>query len=86
MRATESLHELRETNNSLLTTKQNETMKTLTVITAVAAPLALVAGMFGISSQYIPIINTPEGFWLVLGLMVVVACTIVYFFRRQGWL
>ena len=32
MRETESLHELRETNNSLLTTKQNETMKVFTVM------------------------------------------------------
>lgn len=86
MRATESLHELRETNNSLLTTKQNETMKTLTVITAVAAPLALVAGLFGISSQYIPIINTPEGFWFVLALMAITAGGIVYLFKREDWL
>jgi magnesium transporter len=86
VRHTDFLHELRETNNSLLTTKQNEVMKTLTVITAIAAPLALVAGLFGISSQYIPIINTPEGFWFVLGLMGIVAGAIVWFFKREKWL
>ncbi|HUO56096.1 MAG TPA: CorA family divalent cation transporter, partial [Candidatus Paceibacterota bacterium] len=32
MRETEALHELRETNNSLLTTRQNETMKNLTIL------------------------------------------------------
>ena len=86
MRNTDTLHELRETNNSLLSTKQNEVMKTLTVITAVAAPLALVAGLFGISSQYIPIINTPRGFWFVLGLMGIAAISIVYLFKRENWL
>ncbi len=79
------LHELRETNNSLLSTKQNETMKTLTVITAVVAPLSIVTGIFGISSQFIPIINTPGGFWLVLALMIIIAVGIVIIFKLKRW-
>jgi hypothetical protein len=41
MRNTESLHELRETNNSLLTTKQNETMRVLTGMALLTFPLTL---------------------------------------------
>src|SRR3989344_4525166 len=45
MRNTESLHELRETNNSLLTTKQNETMRMLTIMALFTFPLALIAAV-----------------------------------------
>ncbi len=41
----ETVHELRETNNSLLSTKQNESMKTLTwvtVVTSIVVGLALI--------------------------------------------
>lgn len=41
MRQTESLHELRETNNSMLTTKQNETIKVLTIMAFITFPLSL---------------------------------------------
>ncbi len=85
-RSNDFIHELRATNDSLLTTKQNEVMKTLTVITAVAAPLALIAGLFGISSQFVPIINTHQGFWFVLGLMTLIAGAIVWVFKRENWL
>ena len=85
-RQTESIRELRETNDSLLSTKQNEVMKTLTVITAVTAPLALIAGTFGISSQYIPIIDSPVGFWFVLFIMLVTGIGIVVFFKREKWM
>jgi magnesium transporter len=85
-RETESLHELRETNNSLLSTKQNEVMKTLTVITAITAPLTLITGLFGISSQYIPIIDSPGGFWFVVALMVVTGVLIMYLFKKEHWL
>jgi len=80
------LHELRETNNSLLSTKQNETMKTLTVITAVLAPLSIITGIFGISSSFIPIVNTPEGFWFVGLLMLIGAAGIVTIFKLKRWL
>ncbi len=39
----ETVHELRETNNSLLSTKQNESMKMLTVITVIATILVGIA-------------------------------------------
>ena len=47
----ESLTELRETNNSLLSTKQNEIMKTLTVLAFVTFPLMLISSIFGMNTE-----------------------------------
>lgn len=82
----DSLGELRETNNSLLSTKQNEIMKTLTVLAFVFMPLTFMTGLFGMSTEYIPLMHDSNGFQIVLGGMLLVACGCFVYFRRKGWL
>jgi len=86
MRETESLHELRETNNSLLTTKQNETIKTLTIMAFLILPLSFIAEIFAMDTRYMPIIGTPYDFWIVVGLMGTTALVIFSFFKYKKWL
>lgn len=86
MRLTESLHELRETNNSLLSTKQNETMKVFTIMAFVTFPLTLVATIFAMHAQATPIIGHPNDFWIIVGLMALAACIMFAFFKRKKWL
>jgi len=82
----EALIELRETNNSLLTTKQNEIMKTLTVIAFVTLPLELIAAIFTMQTKSTPIVGMPGDFWIILGLMALLAGTFFVYFKRKGWL
>jgi magnesium transporter len=82
----DSLTELRETNNSLLSTKQNEIMKTLTMMAFVTFPLSLISSIFGMNTRSTPIIGLPGDFWIVLGMMAVLALTFFIYFRRRGWL
>lgn len=75
------LDELRETNDSLLTTKQNEIMKNLTVMTFIMLPLSLIASVFGMNTM-----NAPRfDFMLVLVGMVVVTLGISVFFKFSKW-
>jgi magnesium transporter len=75
----EALHELRDTNNSLLTTKQNETVKNLTVVGSIVLPLNLIAVIFAMRTEGMPIINNPNAFWIVIGaMMTVMVITLVY--------
>jgi len=60
----ESLQELRETNNSLLSTKQNEIMKTLTIMAFITFPLTLVSSIFGMNTRILPIVGKPNDFWI----------------------
>jgi len=86
MRLTESLHELRETNNSLLSTKQNETMKIFTILAFVTFPLTLVAAIFSMDTKETPIVGEPHDFWIIVSMMFLAAVTMFMFFKRKKWL
>ncbi|MBV9159063.1 MAG: hypothetical protein JO019_00495 [Candidatus Kaiserbacteria bacterium] len=86
MRSTESLHELRETNNSLLTTKQNETMRIFTILAFVTFPLSLVTELFSTDAINTPIIGRAHDFWIIIGLEAVATFCMFLYFRRKKWL
>ncbi|MBP9710658.1 MAG: magnesium transporter CorA family protein [Candidatus Pacebacteria bacterium] len=81
-----SLVELRETNNSLLSTKQNDIMKTFTVLTFIFLPLSFIAGLFGMNTMNNPIVGNQFDFWIILGVMAVLAIGFYLYFRRKDWL
>lgn len=81
-----SCRELRETNDSLLYTKQNEIMKTLTIMAFVTFPLTLLTGIFGMNTQQLPIVGRPNDFWIITGIMLVMTALFFVFFRYKQWL
>jgi magnesium transporter len=83
---TASLHELRETNNSLLTTKQNETIKTFTILAFTTLPMTLVASVFGMNTTHAPFVGRPDDFWIVLAIMIILALLCLIYFKHKHWL
>ncbi|HEV3245507.1 MAG TPA: CorA family divalent cation transporter [Candidatus Paceibacterota bacterium] len=86
MRYTEFLHELRETNNSLLTTKQNETMKRFTILAFTIFPLELVAAIFSMRTTSDPIVGLPYDWWIIVGGMSIAVFIMYWYYKRQEWL
>jgi magnesium transporter len=82
----EYLKELRETNNSLLTTKQNEIMKILTVTNYIFLPLALIAGLFNMNTKFMPIVGMPYDFYIILGIMAGLMVVMFTYFKWKKWL
>ena len=82
----EQLHGIRENYHTVLATRLNSVMKTLTVFAAVAMTLSLVAGIYGMNLRLWPSNQHPYGFGAVLGAMVAVAGALLYVFRRRRWL
>lgn len=82
----EIVEDLRTTNDSLLSTKTNEVMKVLTILAFITFPLSLVAAIFGMNVDSSPIAHSPFGFWIVIGIMVVISSSMFIFFRSKRWL
>jgi len=86
MRHTDSLHELRETNDSLLSSKENETMRVLTIMALLTFPLALMVAILQIDTIHNPIRGLPYDFWIILGAVVVTGTCMILYFRHKKWL
>lgn len=82
----ESVMELRDTNNSLLNTKQNEVMKTLTIMAFVMLPLSFIASLYSMNTKTIPLVGVEHDFWIVLLVMSAVALFIIGAFKWKKWL
>jgi len=80
------LTEMRNTNDSLLSLKQGETMKTLTIMAFVTFPLTLVSSIFGMNTKDTPIVGMNGDFWVVVGIMLILAGTFFTFFKMKKWL
>jgi magnesium transporter len=82
----ESMTELRKTNDSLLSTKQNEIMKTLTIMAFVTFPLSLISGIFGMNTAWLPFVGVSGDFWIIIGGMVLLTLFFFMYFKKRGWL
>lgn len=83
----ETLLELRDTNDSLLTTKTNDIVKTLTVTTFIMLPLTLMASLFGMNAIDIPLVTRPGAFWLIVALMAgTTSLLYIYFKFFKKWM
>ncbi len=80
------LSELRETNNSLLSAKQNEIMKTLTILAFLALPATTVLSLFQIESASRPIVGGRFDFWILLLIVGGIAFSLYSFFKHRRWL
>jgi magnesium transporter len=84
--ARELLADLRETNDSLLNTKQNEIIKTLTIITFIFYPATFIASLFTIPASFVPLVGAKNGWTIILVFMVAVTALIWWYIKRRKWL
>lgn len=82
----ETILELRDTNDSLLTTKTNDIMKTLTITTFSMLPASLIVGVFGMNTTNTPLSENPQGFWIILCVITVTIGSTYFFFKSKKWM
>jgi magnesium transporter len=66
--------------------RANDIMRTLTVLTAIFLPLNLIAGIFGMNFEFIPLIHLQDGFWWAMASMGLIAAGLSMFFWRKRYL
>ena len=71
---------------SLTSHKLNETMRILTVVTAIFVPLGFLAGLYGMNFDYMPELHHPNGYFFLVGFMAMIATLLVVIFKRNKWL
>ena len=76
---------LESTNESVISHRQNDVLRVLTVFSAILLPLTLLASVFGMNVDF-PGYGTGTAFWIVVGVMVAVGAGLLGFFRWKRWI
>lgn len=63
----------------------NQTVTTLTILSAIFLPLGLIAGIFGMNFDNMPELHHPYAYHFTLAGMVCLALVLLLFFRRKGF-
>ncbi|WP_339659258.1 CorA family divalent cation transporter [uncultured Polaribacter sp.] len=63
----------------------NEVMKTLTILSVIFIPLTFLAGIYGMNFENIPELKSKNGYFVLLGVMVLITIAAVWYFRRKKW-
>ncbi len=71
---------------SLSSHNLNQTMKVLTIISAIFVPLTFLAGIYGMNFEYIPELGWRYSYFVLLGVMLLLGGGLVVLFRRIRWL
>lgn len=66
--------------------RTNEIMRVLTVLTIFFLPLNFIAGVFGMNFSHIPGLQSEWGFWLSIGLMMLISLVLFAYIVVKGWL
>lgn len=81
----EQILNLSSTNESLISVRANNIIKTLTIISVIMLPLTLISGIYGMNIR-LPLAEFKFSFELVIGFMLTVATTMILFFKRKNWI
>jgi magnesium transporter len=81
----EVVEALEDTNESVISHRQNDVLRILTVFSVIMLPLTLISGIFGMNVLF-PGEHTHEAFWVIVGLMIAVIAAMVGFFKYKRWL
>ncbi|MFM6928586.1 MAG: CorA family divalent cation transporter [Bdellovibrio sp.] len=73
-----------KTNEASLRT--NEVMRVLTVVSIFFLPINFIAGVYGMNFEHMPELKNPNGYYMTLGLMFIIAVAILGWAYAKGWL
>jgi magnesium transporter len=82
----EMLSDALSVNLAQLSVRQNQDMRTISGIAAIAAVPTLLAGMWGMNFVHMPELDEAWGYPLALALMVLASLGVFRALRRRGWI
>ena len=78
--------DMRENYMSIQSNRMNSIMMTLTVITTIFMPLTFIVGVYGMNFEHMPELHWKYGYFITLGIMVIIVMVMIFWFFKKGWL
>src|SRR3954451_23832814 len=81
----EVVEALEDTNEAVISHRQNRVLQILTIFSVVLLPLTLISGIFGMNVRF-PGFDTHAAFWVIVGVMAATIIGMLALFRWRRWL
>ena len=60
-------------------------MRTLTIFSVIFIPLTFIVGVYGTNFDILPELHWKNGYYIMWGVMVVIALAMLIYFSRKKW-
>jgi len=71
---------------SAMSNRMNEVMKVLTIIGTIFIPLTFVTGLYGMNFDFMPELQWKYGYVFAISVMMGIVLSMLYYFKRKGWI
>jgi magnesium transporter len=71
---------------SSISNRLNEVMKVLTIIATLFMPLTFLAGVYGMNFEHMPELKWQYGYFMLWGVMILIALAMLVYFRKRKWI
>lgn len=71
---------------SSISNRLNEVMKVLTIIATLFMPLTFLAGVYGMNFEHMPELKWQYGYFMLWGVMILIALAMLVYFRKKKWI
>ncbi|MBN2615146.1 MAG: magnesium/cobalt transporter CorA [Bacteroidales bacterium] len=68
-----------------ISSRLNDIMKFLTIFSVIFIPLTFIAGVYGTNFEYIPELHFKYSYFIMLGIMLIIAVSMLLYFKRKKW-
>ena len=72
--------------HTTISSKLNDVMKLLTVFSVIFIPLTFIAGIYGTNFEVVPELKYEYSYFIMWGVMLVLAISMLIYFRKRKWL
>ena len=72
--------------SSKVNEKTNSLITKLTILTAIAAPLTIITGVYGMNFKYMPELGMAYGYPITIGIMLLIILIGIHLFKKNGML
>jgi magnesium transporter len=81
-----TLHDALNIQLSLNANRVNQVVQFLTIWATIMLPLNVMTGIYGMNFSHMPLLTSPYGFWITIGLMIAIVTVLLTYFHRRKWI
>lgn len=71
--------------HTIVSTRLNDIMRTLTIFSVIFIPLTFIVGVYGTNFDVLPELHWKNGYFIMWGVMILIALVMLIYFGRKRW-